>query len=58
MNTRDLFSENILLENDQILLRPSKLDDLDALIANEKIWLHSSADMRNKTDMQLYLTKV
>lgn len=54
-----LFDKNLVLENEQLLLRPSTLDDLDGLysLANSAIWTHSSTNIQRKQDMEMYLLK-
>jgi len=54
-----VFNSNLILENKQLLLKPSTLDDLDGLglIANQSIWEHSSTSIDNKAEMKQYLLK-
>ena len=56
----NLFSNTLTLENDQLLLKPSNLEDLDGLypIADQRIWTHSSTSIENREDMKNYLLEV
>jgi RimJ/RimL family protein N-acetyltransferase len=52
-----LFSSDLILENEVILLRPSSLDDLTALssIADPDIWKHISQKVNNTEQLRLNL---
>ena len=54
-----LFDHHLSLENEFLLLRPSKLEDAALLfqIAETGIWAHSSTNIHNHEDMEAYLQK-
>ena len=54
-----IFTDGFCLETDEIKLRPSKMEDLEAFlsISSPPIWTHMSQDLENPSDWEKFLSQ-